>query len=137
MDIGEVRECTGLSAAALRHYEQQGLIVSTGRAGLRRQYDDDVIERLAVISLCQRSGFTLAEIGEILRRTKGSEWKVRAKAKLDDIQQRIHSLEEARDGLRHALECPSPDIMRCEHFRSRLDAIYPNHDRSAPLHDPM
>jgi DNA-binding transcriptional MerR regulator len=125
MDIGEVRDRTGLSAAALHHYEQMGLIVSTGRAGLRRQYNDDVIESLAVIALCQRSGFTLEEIGELSKRRKDSEWKIRAKVKLDEIERRIHSLEEARDGLRHALDCPSPDIMRCEHFRSRLEAIYP------------
>jgi DNA-binding transcriptional MerR regulator len=126
MDIGEVRERTGLSAAALHHYEQRGLIESTARAGLRRQYDDDVIESLAVIALCQQSGFTLEEIGDLRKKRKDSEWKVRAKAKLDDIERRIHSLEEARDGLRHALDCRSPDIMRCEHFRSRLDEVYPN-----------
>jgi hypothetical protein len=63
MDIADVRDRTGLSAAALHHYEKLGLIVSTERIGLRRQYDDEVIEVLSVIALCQRSGFTLGEIG--------------------------------------------------------------------------
>jgi DNA-binding transcriptional MerR regulator len=125
MDISEVRERTGLSAAALHHYENLGLVVSTGRVGLRRQYGDDVIEVLSVIALCQRSGFTLDEIRALMVRRKGSEWKTLAKRKLDAIEEQINSLEQARTGLRHALDCPSRDIMRCEHFRSTLDGVYP------------
>jgi DNA-binding transcriptional MerR regulator len=125
VDIAEVRERTGLSAAALHHYEKLGLIQPTGRVGLRRQYDDDVIDILAVIVLCQRSGFSLDDVRELMLRREDSAWKALARAKLLDIEQRVHSLEQARDGLRHALECPSGDIMRCEHFRSRLQAVYP------------
>ena len=125
MDISEVRARTSLSAAALHHYENLGLVVSTGRVGLRRQYGDDVIEVLSVIALCQRSGFTLDEIRALMVRRKGSEWKTLAKQKLEAIEEHINSLEQARTGLRHALECPSPDIMRCEHFRSTLDDVYP------------
>jgi DNA-binding transcriptional MerR regulator len=125
MDIAEVRERTGLSAAALHHYEELGLIAPTGRVGLRRQYDGEVIEVLSVIALCQRSGFSLDEVRELMNRRKDSEWKALARAKLDDIEERVRSLEQARDGLRHALECTSRDIMLCEHFRSRLEAVYP------------
>lgn len=125
MDIAAVRERTGLSAAALHHYEQLGLITPKGRVGLRRQYEVDVIEILAVIALCQRSGFTLEEVRELRVRQKGSAWKELAQAKLDQIDEQIRSLEKAQAGLRHALECPSRDIMRCEHFRSTLDAVYP------------
>ncbi len=125
MDISEVKDRTGLSAAALHHYEQLGLITPVGRVGLRRQYDDEVIEVLAVIALCQRSGFSLDEVRELMVRRKDSAWKALARAKLDDIEEQVRSLEQARDGLRHALECPSRDIMRCEHFRSTLEAVYP------------
>jgi DNA-binding transcriptional MerR regulator len=125
MDIADVRDRTGLSAAALHHYEKLGLIVPTERIGLRRQYDDEVIEVLSVIALCQRSGFTLEEIRALIIRRNGSDWKGLARQKLDSIEQRISSLEQARNGLRHALDCPSRDIMRCEHFRSSLDVIYP------------
>jgi DNA-binding transcriptional MerR regulator len=130
MDIADVRERTGLSAAALHHYEHLGLIAPSGRVGLRRQYDDDVIEVLAVIALCQRSGFTLDEIRELITRRTDSAWKAMAIAKLDNIEQRIEALGQARDGLRHALGCPSEDIMRCEHFRSTLDEVYPSSPRT-------
>ena len=125
MDIGVVRSRTGLSASTLHHYEQVGLIESTGRAGLRRQYDDDVIDLLAVVALCQRSGFTQEEIRALMVGRKDSVWKASARAKLVEIDESIAMLESARDGLRHALECPSRDIMRCAHFRASLDAVYP------------
>jgi DNA-binding transcriptional MerR regulator len=125
MDIGVVRENTGLSAATLHHYEQLGLIASTGRVGLRRQYNDDIVETLAVIALCQRSGFTLEEIGELMVRRHNAAWKTIARAKLESLDRRIASLQEARDGIQHAINCASPDIMRCEHFRHRIEAIYP------------
>jgi DNA-binding transcriptional MerR regulator len=125
MDIADVRERTSLSAAALHHYEQLGLITPTGRAGLRRQYDDDVIEVLSVIALCQRSGFSLQEIRELMVKRKDAAWKTLARTKLENIEQQIQSLEHARDGLRHALVCPSRDIMRCQHFRTELESVYP------------
>jgi DNA-binding transcriptional MerR regulator len=125
MDIAEVRARTGLSAAALHHYEKLGLIAPTGRVGLRRQYGDDVVEALAVIALCQRSGFSLDEIGDLMAHRHDSAWRSLAQSKLTDIDEQILRLEQARNGLRHALTCPSLDIMRCEHFRSSLDAVYP------------
>jgi DNA-binding transcriptional MerR regulator len=124
MDIGQVRERTGLTTATLHHYEELGLVSPTGRVGLRRQYGDDVIEVLAVIVLCQQSGFSLAEIGELVRRRERAQWKALARLKLAEIETRLSALEQARDGLRHAIDCPSPDIMRCEHFRARLDKVF-------------
>lgn len=124
MDIGEVRERTGLSAATLHHYEELGLVTPFGRVGLRRQYDEDIIEVLAVIALCQQSGFSLGEIGQLLSQRHDAKWKGVARAKLQEIEARLRLLEQARDGLRHALECTNADIMRCEHFRARLGAVY-------------
>lgn len=121
MDIGEVRAATGMSASALHHYEHVGLVASTGRVGLRRQYDSDVVERIAVISLCQRSGFTLAEISDLIHGSHTNEWRTLVDAKIAELDVQIADLRTARTGLQHARSCPSDDIMRCEHFRARLD----------------
>lgn len=51
MDIAEVVKASGLSASTLRYYEQQGLITSSSRKGLRRQFSKKVVEQLAFISL--------------------------------------------------------------------------------------
>jgi DNA-binding transcriptional MerR regulator len=125
MDISLVKERTGLTSATLHHYESVGLLEPIGRAGIRRQYGEDVLEILAVIALCQQSGFTLEEIRGLMAKRRNSEWKAMANSKLLEIEERIRSLEQARNGLRHALECPSRDIMRCEHFRSTLASVYP------------
>ncbi len=66
VDIGDVAHTTGLSTATLRYYEERGLIESVGRKGLRRQYDELVFERLALIALGQEAGFSLAEIVDLL-----------------------------------------------------------------------
>jgi DNA-binding transcriptional MerR regulator len=128
MDIAEVTERTGLSNATLHHYEQLGLIQPVGRRGLRRQYDDTVVDLLAVIILCQRSGFTLAEIDSLISSTDSTAWKPLATAKIAELDAKIADLEHARAGLQHALGCPSPNIMRCEHFRANLDNVLAEKD---------
>jgi DNA-binding transcriptional MerR regulator len=132
VDIADVTKRTGLSNATLHHYEQLGLIRSVGRRGLRRQYDDTVVDVLAVIILCQRSGFTLAEIDNLLTSTDSTAWKPLATAKIAELDSKIADLERARNGLRHALECPSPNIMRCEHFRSNLDNVLAGNSSNGP-----
>jgi DNA-binding transcriptional MerR regulator len=63
--ISEVAQRAGVPASTLRFYEENGLIVSTGRRGLRRQFDPDVLERLALIALGRAAGFSLDEIGRM------------------------------------------------------------------------
>ena len=63
MDIADVVKRSGVPASTLRFYEEKGLVASNGRHGLRRQYDADVLERLALISLGRVAGFSLDEIG--------------------------------------------------------------------------
>jgi len=46
VDISEVAKRSGVPASTLRFYEEKRLIVSTGRSGLRRTFDADVLERL-------------------------------------------------------------------------------------------
>lgn len=125
LDIGEVRARTGLAASTLHHYERKGLIRSVERVGLRRQYEPVTIQRLAVIVLCQRAGFRLDEIAEILATDGEPTWRDLVGAKLTEIRARIRALEAAERGLEHALQCPSADVLRCEHFRAELKRVIP------------
>jgi MerR family transcriptional regulator, redox-sensitive transcriptional activator SoxR len=128
MDIGDVRRSTGLSTATLHHYEQLGLIASTGRVGLRRQYPADVVGRLSVIVLCKRAGFALEEVAELLHRTSARQWHPIAQAKLVEIDQRIADLQLAKAGIEHALNCRNDEIMNCEHFQSALARVFADSD---------
>ena len=62
LDIAEVAQRSGVPASTLRFYEEKGLIASSGRRGLRRQFDAGVLDRLALIALGRAAGFSLDEI---------------------------------------------------------------------------
>lgn len=119
MDISEVIQETGLAASRLRYYEELGLISSVGRKGLRRQYHDDVIERLAFVTLAQGSGFSLSEIAELLIEKSAGKKQLRRdmlQAKAKELDQKIKELCTLRDGLKHAALCPAPSHFECPQF---------------------
>jgi len=121
MDIVEVSQRTGVPASTLRYYEDRGLIASRGRKGLRRLFDEDVLERLALIALARAAGFSLDEAAELLSASNGLDLdKSRLAAKADELDRRIARLSAMRDGLRHAVACPAPSFGECEHFRRIL-----------------
>ena len=66
MEISDVAKQSGIPASTLRYYEERGLIRSTGRRGLRRLFDADVLERLGLISLGRAAGFALDEIAAMI-----------------------------------------------------------------------
>jgi DNA-binding transcriptional MerR regulator len=66
LSIAEVRERTGLSARTLRYYEELGLLPGVRRrAGGRRVYGADELERLHFIQRLKKLGLSLAEIKEL------------------------------------------------------------------------
>ncbi|MDK1348848.1 helix-turn-helix domain-containing protein [Streptomyces sp. 378] len=123
LDIAEVAHRTGVPASTLRFYEEKGLITSTGRRGLRRQYDPGVLERLALIALGRTAGFSLDEIAQMFA-PNGQPRIDRRKlsAKADELDRRIRELGVLRDSLRHAAACPAPSHLECATFRRLIDA---------------
>jgi len=64
--VAEVREKTGLSARTLRYYEELGLLPGVRRrAGGRRVYGADEIERLGFIQRLKALGLSLSEIKDL------------------------------------------------------------------------
>ena len=123
LDIGEVAKRAGIPASTLRFYEEKGLVRSVGRRGLRRQYDRDVLERLALVALGRAAGFSLDEIARMFA-PDGSPRVDRAMlvAKADEIDKTIRKLSTMRDGLLHAAACRAPSHMECPTFRRILKA---------------
>ena len=118
MDIGEVARRSGLAPSALRFYEARGLIAAEGRRGLRRQYADGVLDRLALISLGRTAGLSLEEIKRMF--AGGARPRVDRRLlaeKAEALDRQIHRLSTLRDGLRHAAACPAPDHLECPRFR--------------------
>ena len=66
LGIAEVQLLTGLSARTLRYYEELGLVPGVRRrAGGRRVYGADEIERVRFIQRLKKLGLSLAEIKDL------------------------------------------------------------------------
>jgi DNA-binding transcriptional MerR regulator len=123
VDIAQVARESGVPASTLRYYEEKGLIASTGRRGLRREFSPKVLERLALIALGQAAGFSLQEIASMFAadgRPRIDRQKLAAKA--DELDRAIRKMSAMRDGLRHAAACPAPSHMECPTFRRLINA---------------
>ncbi|MBT2503390.1 MerR family transcriptional regulator [Curtobacterium sp. ISL-83] len=91
MHIGELAERAGMSLRTIRHYDEVGLLVPSGRtAGGFRVYTEQDLERLLVIRRMKPLGFTLDEMAELLRvvdglRTAGASDSAVLAARLDEF----------------------------------------------------
>lgn len=72
--IGDVAEQTGVPPATIRYYESIGLLSPAARssAGYRRD-TDTAVEELRFVKKAQALGFSLDEVGEILKLTRAGE----------------------------------------------------------------
>ena len=121
LDIGEVTERTGVSASALRYYDEVGLIASVGRRGLRRQFGPETIWQLSLISLGKKAGFSLKEIAAMFGKAGVVELPRKAlRDRANEIDRQIQDLAVLRDVIRHVADCPAPSHLECPRFRKLL-----------------
>jgi DNA-binding transcriptional MerR regulator len=121
LDITAVAKRSGVPASTLRYYEEKGLIRSIGRAGLRRVFDQQVLERLALIALGRAAGFSLEEMaGMFTADGKPRIDKRLLAAKAAELDQTIRKLSAVREGLLHAADCRAPSHLECPTFQRIL-----------------
>lgn len=123
MDIAEIIQRTGIPASRLRYYEEIGLISSSGRKGLRRQYTEDVIELLNFILLAQTARFSLSEIRTLLLPASQGKQKLRREmltTKAAEIEKQIRQLQAIAKSLQHAAVCPADSHFDCPSFLKLL-----------------
>jgi len=106
MRIGEVSRQSGVGIETIRYYEKEGLLAAPARrpSGYR-QFDKSVVARLQFIRRAKELGFTLAEIRELLglwfdTTTKCEHVRQRAERKIDDLEDRIRSLQKMKRSLK-------------------------------------
>ncbi len=119
LPIGEVARLAGLRPSAIRYYERVRLLPEAGRVSGRRRYDPSILQRLAVIDLCQRAGFTLAEIRTLWEgfppSTPPSErWSALAREKLLEVDALIERAQQTKRLLARGLECGCLRLEDCE-----------------------
>ena len=116
--IGEVATRAGIETSAIRYYESLGLLPRPRRAGGKRRYDAEVLDRLALIALAKDAGFTMAEIRQLVSETTptavpAEKWKLLATRKLAELDEASARLKRMRRVLRQALECGCVDLAAC------------------------
>jgi MerR family transcriptional regulator, copper efflux regulator len=115
MNIGEAAKLSGVSAKMVRHYESLGLLPQVARtdAGYR-QYTDKEVHTLRFIRRARDLGFSMNEIGELLKlwqnqRRSSSNVKKIAQKHLADIDARMNEMAAMRKTLQHLVHCCGGD----------------------------
>lgn len=116
--IGEVARLAGVSASAIRYYEEAGLLGEPERMGGKRRYDEEVLRSLALIGGAKRAGFTLREISTLLHGfPEGTEaadrWQALASEKLVEVEEAIAQLRGTKELLKEALRCECASLDEC------------------------
>lgn len=118
LDIGDLAQRAGVSAATLRYYEEVGLIRSVARHGLRRQFEPRTLMQLSLISLGKTAGFTLEEMRGMFGADGMPELsRFALHEKADQLEAQIRKLTTLRNALRHVAECKAESHMDCPKFQ--------------------
>lgn len=119
LSVGEVAERTGVSASALRFYEDHGLLHPERTAAGHRRYPAEAIRRVSFIRTAQRVGVSLADIREALNSLPGSrtptakDWGRLAAGWKPMLDERIAVLTRLRDDLDGCIGCGCLSMRSC------------------------
>ena len=113
MTIGELSERTGVASSAIRYYEQEGLIPAAHRSGGRRVFEEDMVSRIAVITVAREAGFSIAEVRQLLGGFRGERWRKMAERKREEIRAISARLRLMDELLRTLAECGCFDVEEC------------------------
>jgi MerR family copper efflux transcriptional regulator len=120
MNIGVVSKLTSLSSKSIRLYEEKGLITPPARSESGyREYSDQHVQELNLISRAKNAGFSLIECKEFVElahnpNRKSSEVKAKAQEKLHEVELKIRELKEIEKQLKQWVStCPGDAGSKC------------------------
>jgi DNA-binding transcriptional MerR regulator len=124
LTIGELARRAGVTASALRYYEELGLLPPPARISGQRRYPESAARLVAAILLYSDAGFTLAEQKALMAACDGTPRDRRRlmERKLAELDEQIARAQAVRDAIRHGLRCPHEDITRCPNFNAGVTA---------------
>ncbi len=117
--ISEIGRKAGVSASAIRYYEQIGILEPARRVSGQRRYDETMLYRLAVVRRAQEAGFTLDEIRQFFFGFSHStpisqRWKRIAERKLLELDARIKEIQSMQALLKKLqTRCDCDTVERC------------------------
>jgi DNA-binding transcriptional MerR regulator len=125
LTIGELARRAGVTASALRYYEELGLLPAPARISGQRRYPESAARLVAAILLYSDAGFTLAEQKTLLAASASSTPSDRRQLmqrKLAELDEQIARAQAVREAISHGLRCPHDDITQCPNFNAGITA---------------
>lgn len=125
MTRGQLAKQTGISMAAIRFYEDEGILPAPVRSeGGYRLYSDDYLVMIKFIKDAQSLGYSLNRIGDTLRLlghgTGIETLKEAVRTQLEEIDAEIRRLDELKASLIFLLSKEDVEIVRyVESFRRK------------------
>jgi MerR family redox-sensitive transcriptional activator SoxR len=119
LTVGQVAARAGVAVSALHYYESEGLIKSWRNQGNQRRYAREVLRRVAVIRVAQRTGIALAQIREALdalpdgRTPTTEDWMKLSANWRGELNDRIARLMRLRDQLDGCIGCGCLSLADC------------------------
>lgn len=111
LTVGQVASRSGVSVSTLHFYESKGLIKSWRNSGNQRRYPREVLRRVALIKVAQRTGISLASIRKALnslpkgRTPTADDWKILSTKWRTELDDRINRLTRLRNQLDGCIGC--------------------------------
>lgn len=104
LTVGQVAETFGVTVRTLHHYDEVGLLSPSERSGAGyRLYAGADLERLSTIVVYRRLGFSLEEVGAMLR-ADGPERLAHLRRQREVVRARAAQMTALVDAIEHALE---------------------------------
>jgi DNA-binding transcriptional MerR regulator len=124
LTIGELARRAGVTASALRYYEELGLLPAPARISGQRRYPESAARLVAAILLYSDAGFTLAEQKALMttRASTSGDRRQLMQRKLAELDEQIAKAQAVREAIRHGLRCPHEDITQCPNFNAGITA---------------
>ena len=116
--IGALAETAGVNVETIRFYQRKGLMPEPEKPyGSIRRYGAAELARVRFIKSAQRLGFSLEEVGELLKLEDGArcgEARQLAEQKLVDVRQKLSDLQRIESVLAGL-------VARCSAVRGRVN----------------
>lgn len=131
LTVSDLAARSGVSASALRYYEQLGLIRAERSGGNQRRYPRHELRRVAFVRAGRQLGLSLAEIRDALatlpedKAPTRADWTRAARAWRARLDAKIAELQRIRSTLTDCIGCGCLSLRRC--------ALYNPADAAAAL----
>ncbi len=103
MNIKEASQQTGVSSAAIRYYEKEGLIPAIDRTKVgNRDIDDRILRRIRFVTQMRSAGMSIENLRRYIQLFDAQEDNTKEQRAL--LQEQLAVMEEKRDDLQAAID---------------------------------